>query len=323
MLKIFTLLADFVVYKLLQGTPQEKGAEAMHFFIEDVSKIFFLLTLMIYVISWLRAGLDTEKVRLFLSGRKRGVAYFVASGFGAVTPFCSCSSIPLFLGFTSAKIPLGITMAFLITSPMINEVALILLGTLLGLPFMLIYLAIGILSGVIGGWFLDKIGAEKYLTELGDKALEMNVQQQEQVSFKLTLNQRHTFALQEWKSIFKRVWIWVIVGVGAGAMLHGFIPEDFFLKHMGEGQWWTVPLSVLMGIPLYANASGVIPVVETLINKGVPIGTAMAFMMSVVAASLPEFTMLRQVMKPRLLLWFFLILLFFFTLAGWILNILF
>lgn len=323
MLRIFTLFADFIVYELLQCSPQGKGAEALHFFVEDVSKIFFLLTVMIYVISWLRAGLDTEKVRLFLSGRKRGVAYFVASGFGAITPFCSCSSIPLFLGFTSAKIPLGITMAFLITSPMINEVALILLGSLLGVPFMLIYLAIGIFSGVIGGWFLDKIGAERYLTDLGNKALEMDVQQQEQIKQKLSMKQRHDFALLEWKSIFKRVWIWVIVGVGAGALLHGFIPENFFVKYMGEGQWWTVPLSVLMGIPLYANASGVIPVVESLMQKGVPIGTAMAFMMSVVAASLPEFTMLRQVMKPRLLLWFFLILLFFFTLAGWILNLLF
>lgn len=323
MLKIFTILADFIVYRLMQGSPQEKWADSLHFFIEDVSKIFFLLTIMIYIISWLRAGLDTEKVRSFLSGKKRGAAYFIASGFGAVTPFCSCSSIPLFLGFTSARIPLGITMAFLITSPMINEVALILLGSLLGIPFMLIYLAIGILSGVIGGWFLDKIGAEKYLTELGDKALEMEVQQQEQEYHKLTVKMRHDFARNEWKSIFKRVWPWVLVGVGVGSLLHGFIPKDFFVEHMGDGQWWTVPLSVLMGIPLYANASGVIPVVESLIQKGVPIGTAMAFMMSVVAASLPEFTMLRQVMKPRLLLWFFLILLFFFTLAGWILNLLF
>jgi len=323
-MKIFTLFADWLTYTIFSLQTNTRLAESIHFFIEDTSKIFILLFIMIYIISWLRAGLDTEVVKQFLSGKKRGVAYVIASLFGAITPFCSCSSIPLFLGFTSAGIPLGITMAFLITSPMINEVALVILGasSVLGVRFMLIYLAIGITSGILGGWFFDLIGAEKYLSPLGQKAKQMegtpgvSIETSKIKGFR----GRHQFAVVEWKSILKRIWIWVIAGVGLGALIHGLVPEDFFIEHLGQKQWWSVPSAVFLGIPLYSNASGVIPVMESLIQKGVPIGTAMAFMMSIVAASFPEFMMLKQVMKPRLLIIFFLVLLVFFTLAGWVIN---
>ena len=295
-------------------------AESFHFFIEDVTKIYFLLLVMIYLIALVRAGVDTQRVRHFLMGKSRGAGYMLASVFGAVTPFCSCSSIPLFLGFTSARIPLGITMAFLITSPMINEVAVVLLGSILGIRFMILYVITGMVAGILGGFFIDFIKAERYLTPIGQQAAGMQAGDDYEKK-NLSLKDRHDFARYELKEIFSRVWKWVLIGVGLGAALHGFVPENLITDHLGSGQWWSVPAAVALGIPLYANASGIIPVAETLLSKGLPVGTAMAFMMSVVAASFPEFMMLKQVMKPRLLLIFFLLLLFFFTAAGWIFNL--
>ncbi|MBN1649536.1 MAG: permease [Spirochaetales bacterium] len=322
-MKLFVLFADLITFRLLRLDPELRISGAVHFFIEDTSKIFILLLIMIYIISLLRAGLDIARIRDFVSGKKRGPAYVLAALLGAVTPFCSCSSIPLFLGFTSAGIPLGITMSFLITSPMINEVAVILLGSMLGLRFTLVYVFVGIAAGVGGGFFIDLIGAEKYLTPLGEKAGEMKTDTIPAIKRKSGIRERHAFAIAELHSIFSRVWKWILIGVGLGAALHGFVPDSFISNFLGDGQWWSVPAAVLLGIPLYSNASGVIPVAEALLNKGLPVGTMLAFMMSVVAASFPEFVMLRQVMKPRLLFIFFLMLLVFFTLVGWIFNIIF
>ena len=323
-MRIFTLLADYLTYTLLGMEPAGRWSPSVHFFIEDISKIFVLLFVMIYVIALLRAGVDTERVRRYLQGKHRGIAYLLASLFGAVTPFCSCSSIPLFLGFTSARIPLGITMAFLITSPMINEVAIVLLGSILGLRFMVLYILTGMAAGILGGFFIDRIKAERFLTPLGQQAMNMNAGNLEgEQRERLTLRDRHDFARTELKEIVGRIWKWIIIGVGLGALLHGFVPEDFITSHLGSRNWWTVPSAVVLGIPLYANASGIIPIAETLLAKGLPVGTTMAFMMSVVAASFPEFMMLKQVMKPRLLVIFFLMLLFFFTVAGWIFNLVF
>ena len=329
MLIIFTKFADLIVYRIIGLTSGTRLAESVHFFFEDVSKIYILLIIMIYIISILRSGLNTDKIRTYLEKKGRWGGYFIASGFGAITPFCSCSSIPLFLGFTSAGIPLGITMSFLITSPLINEVAIILLGSILGLRFMIIYIVIGIGSGIIGGLIIDLLKADRYLTVIGQKALERSSLSNGKQHLTDLVNNisgfkyRHDFAVNELKTIFSRVWIWVLIGVGLGAVMHGFIPDNWIMDHLGRGQWWSVPGAVVLGIPLYANAGGVIPVVETLIRQGLPVGTAMAFMMSVVAASFPEFMMLKQIMKPQLLLIFFIILLIFFTMAGWILNIVF
>ncbi len=323
MFRLFTLFADLITWRILKLDSASSPAQALHFFIEDTTKIFVLLLFMIYLISFLRAGIKIEKIRDFLSGKKRIGGYLLASLFGAITPFCSCSGIPLFLGFTAAGIPLGITMAFLITSPMINEVAVVLLGSILGLRFTVLYIITGIAAGIIGGAFIDLIHAEKYLTPLGSRALDADNAGSGQVKISLSAKDRHNFAVSELKAILKRVWIWVIIGVGLGALLHGFVPDEFIADALGDGQWWSVPAAVILGIPLYANASGVIPVVESLINKGLPVGTAMAFMMSVVAASFPEFVLLKQVMKIKLLLIFFLMLVLFFTAAGWIFNLVF
>lgn len=324
MLYIFTKLADLIVYDMAGMEKSSHLAGSIHFFIEDVTKIYFLLVIMIYTIAWLRASLNIEKVRDYLAGRNRWIGYIAGSIFGAVTPFCSCSSIPLFLGFTTARIPLGITMAFLITSPIVNEVAVVLLGSLIGIKFMIIYVTIGIVSGIIGGIFIDLIKADRFLTPLVANIAKKSANIQENnVQTKMSFKDRHDFAKDELFTIFTRVWIWVLAGVGLGALLHGVVPESFVVENLGAGQWWSVPVAVLLGIPLYSNASGIIPVAESLIAKGLPVGTTLAFMMSTVAASFPEFILLKQVMKKELLFIFFGLLLVLFTATGWILNIIF
>ena len=324
MLIIFTKLADYIVYVLLNVSSDSHFGASLHFFVEDTTKIFSLLVVMIYVIALVRASLDIEYVRAYLSGKNRYLGYVLAALFGVVTPFCSCSSIPLFLGFTQARIPVGITMAFLITSPMINEVAVLLLGSMLGLKFTIIYVALGVASGIIGGWFFDRIKADKYLLPFVKKAQENahEIDSPEKRK-KMSLRERHAFAKEELVEIVGRVWKWVLIGVGAGAFLHGFVPEAFIAEYFSGEAWWNVPTIVLMGIPLYSSVHGVIPIAESLINKGLPIGTAIAFMMSMSAASFPEFMMLKQVMKVKLLFIFFVLLLCLFTFCGWVLNLVF
>ncbi|WP_085297198.1 permease [Cognaticolwellia mytili] len=323
MFEMFTDLATWLVVDIFGLSKETKLGDALHFFIEDTTKIFFLLLVMIYAIALIRASMNVERVRDYLAGKHKGVGYLLGSSFGAITPFCSCSSIPVFLGFTSAGIPVGITMSFLITSPLINEVAVLLLLSLLGWKFTLLYVVVGMSVGVLGGVFLDAIKAERWLQSFAAKALKRgknsSVVQAKQVKI-LSLKQRHTFAKEEMLEIFGRVWKWVIIGVGLGATLHGFVPEGWIEEHLGNGQWWSVPAAVLLGIPLYSNATGVIPVMESLIKQGLPIGTTLAFCMSTVAASFPEFILLKQVMQWRLLAILFVLLLVAFTLIGWFFN---
>ncbi|EGL2796218.1 permease [Klebsiella pneumoniae] len=329
MFQIFTDFATWLVYERLNLSPATKLGDALHFFVEDVSKIFVLLLVLIYFVAILRASLDVGRVKDYLAGKHRGIGYFLGSCFGAITPFCSCSSIPVFLGFISAGIPLGITMAFLITSPLINEVAVLLLVSLLGWKFTLVYIVVGMAVGIAGGAFLDRIKGERWLADFAADALRDGQQHQTAVIQQSTgtphmsLSKRHTFAKDETLTIFKRVWFWVILGVGLGAALHGFVPDGWIASHLGAGQWWTVPVAVLVGIPLYSNATGVIPVMESLITNGLPVGTALAFCMSTVAVSFPEFVLLKQVMKWQLLCILLLMLLTAFTLVGWVFNVVF
>ncbi|MFP4129717.1 MAG: permease [Halorhodospira sp.] len=323
MLEIFARLATLVVHDLIGLEPGTGLGDAAHFFVEDTLKILFLLAVLIYLIALVRASLNVERVRAFLAGKARILGYFLGSTFGAVTPFCSCSSVPLFIGFASARIPVGVTMAFLITSPMINEVAVVLLWGLLGWELTLIYIAVGFLVGMLGGAFLDAIRAERYLQpflaqayQQGSAAAAGGGEAQ-----RLTLRQRHDFARKEVGEIFGRVWKWVLIGVALGAALHGFVPEGWIEENLGAGHWWQVPAAVLVGIPLYTNITGVVPVMESLILKGLPIGTTLAFCMSTVAASFPEFVLLKQVMLWRLLAILFALLLVAFTLSGWLLNL--
>ncbi|MGM0858942.1 MAG: permease [Pseudomonadota bacterium] len=327
MLEVFNWLADWLVYGVAGLNRESKFGTSLHFFIEDTTKIFALLVVMIYVIALMRASMNLERVRHYIQQKNRIVGYGLGAGFGAITPFCSCSSIPLFLGFTSAGIPLGITMAFLFTSPIINEVAVIMLWSLLGWEFTLIYIAIGMGVGIVGGVILDALKGERWLKNFAAKAYQKAAEKPQldesaPETTVLTLGERHEFALNELQEIVGRIWKWVIIGVGLGAALHGFVPDGWFADNLGSGQWWSVPVAVLAGLPLYSNATGVIPVMESLILKGLPVGTTLAFCMSTVAASFPEFIMLKQVMQWRLLVIIFIILLANFMVVGWLINLL-
>ncbi len=324
MFVIFSKLADLIIFDLFALTKGTKLANALHFFVEDTTKIFFLIIIMIYIIAILRASLNMEFIRTHLQVRSKWFGYGAASAFGAVTPFCSCSSIPMFLGFTSVGIPTGVTLAFLITSPLINEVAVVLLGSLLGWKFTAVYITAGLSVGIIGGFLFDYLKADKQLQPLASKIRDDETTVNENiVQQKLSMHDRHLFAKQETIEIFRHIWKWGIFGVGVGAALHGFVPESWISNHLGNGTWWSVPIAVLMGIPLYSNASGMIPVVETLLAKGLPVGTALALMMSTVGASFPEFILLKKVLKPKLLAWLFIYFLISFTMIGWLINFLF
>ena len=312
-----------IVFGLVPGSPT---AESVEFFFYDTAKILLLLVSLIYAIAWARAGLNVERVRDYLSGKARGLGYFLGSAFGAVTPFCSCSSIPLFLGFTTANIPVGITMSFLITSPLINELAVVLLWGLLGWKITVAYVVVGMAAGIIGGCIMDAIKAERWLHPAILEAIASMPAQSAVITAssparKISVRERHNFAWSETSTIFRRVWKWVIIGVALGAGLHGFVPENWFAQHLGAREWWSVPVSVLLGIPLYSSVTGIIPVMESLLGKGLPIGTTLAFCMSTVVVSLPEMVMLRQVMTVRLLSVFVGYLLIMFTLVGWLFNI--
>lgn len=325
MFKVFTMLADWLAYSVFKLEMNSKLGDAVHFFIEDVSKIFVLILIMIYLIAMLRASMNMERVRDSLQGKPRWFGYTAGSLFGAVTPFCSCSSIPMFLGFTAAGIPTGVTLSFLITSPLLNEVAIVLLGSILGIRFTITYLIAGVAVGILGGIFFDSIGADNMLQPMAQKLHDGDHEQivTGKKQNKMSMKDRHAFAKDEALTIFSRIWKWVIIGVGIGAGLHGFVPESWIVDHLGDGAWWSVPAAVLLGIPLYSNASGMIPIIETLLLKGLPVGTALAFMLSTVGASFPEFIMLKQVLKPKLLVFLFIYFLIAFTFIGFIINILF
>ena len=318
--------AHWLAVGLMGFAPGSPIAESLEFFFYDTAKILLLLAALIYAIAWARAGLNVERVRDYLSGKAKGVGYFLGSAFGAITPFCSCSSIPLFLGFTTASIPMGITMSFLITSPLINELAVVLLWGLLGWKITVAYVVVGMAAGIIGGCIMDAIKAERWLHPAILEAIASMPAQSAVITAssparKISVRERHNFAWSETSTIFRRVWKWVIIGVGLGAALHGFVPENWFAEHLGAGEWWSVPLSVLLGIPLYSSVTGIIPVMESLLTKGLPIGTTLAFCMSTVVVSLPEMLMLRQVMTGKLLAVFVGYLLLMFTLVGWLFNL--
>ncbi len=317
-------ISNWLVFEIMGFQPDSQVGLALEFFIYDSIKILLLLVGMIYVIAWLRASLSAERIRIFLLEKGQGTGYCLGALFGAITPFCSCSSIPLFLGFVSSGIPVGITMSFLITSPLINEIAVVLLWNLLGWKLTIIYVVVGMLAGIIGGIIMDKLKAERWLEPFILDVIKNNQTHHNLNSVKgyqkLTVFQRHAFAYDEMISTVKRIGKWVVIGVAIGAVLHGFVPDNWFAKYLGEGQWWTVPSAVLVGIPLYTNVTGVIPIMESLLVKGLPLGTTLAFCMSAVVASIPEVILLRQIMTIRLQAVFIGYLWVIFTLVGWFFN---
>jgi uncharacterized membrane protein YraQ (UPF0718 family) len=316
----FTLLADLLVFTLLGLDGATNLGAALHFFVEDTVNIFVLLALIVFVIGLFRSMMSPERVRKMIGGKRRMVAYPAAVGLGAVTPFCSCSSIPLFIGFLEAGIPLGVTMSFLIASPMINEIAVIILATSIGLQFAVIYVVTGLAVGLIGGLLIDSMKLERYVE---DYVWNIRMGKTATPEHPERLSERMAYAWGEVKSILKRLWLYVFIGIGIGAVLHGYVPQEFFTEHAGADNPFAVPLAVLMGIPLYGSATSVIPVAEALLSKGVPVGTVLALMMSIAALSLPELIMLKQVIKPRLIAIFVSILATAFIIVGYGFNFLF
>jgi uncharacterized protein len=294
---MFDALATLLIYDLagLKGTPF--GAAA-HFFVMDVTKILVLLTLVIYLMGLLRALLKPEKVREFIRNRGNVSSRFMAVGLGAVTPFCSCSSVPLFIGFVEAGIPLGVTLSFLIASPMVNEVAVVVLASVIGWKMTAIYVATGLTVALIGGFVLERFKPEKWVEEY---VWKIHMGQVQAIEEERSLKARHAYAVGQVKEIVGRIWKFVLIGVAIGSFMHGYVPKDMIVSIAGSGSLLSVITAVLIGVPLYSDAVGIIPVAEVLLNKGVPLGTVLAFMMAVVALSLPEMLILRKVVKWPLL----------------------
>lgn len=295
-------IADWFTYGLLSLNAETRLGEALNFFVYDVPKILLLLSGMIFVINLLQTFINTQQVRTIVEQRGEGVGNLMASLFGVITPFCSCSSVPLFIGFVEAGIPLGITFSFLITSPIVNEVALVLLLGLFGWKVALMYLASGVIIGVIAGIILGRMKLERYVEDFVFKVKRKN--KVGTVNNHMTWVERAEIARDETLEIVGKVWLFVIIGIGIGAAIHGYVPDNALVQIMGEGAWWSVPIAVVLGIPLYSGATGIIPVVSILLEKGAALGTVLAFMMSVVGLSLPEVIILRRVLKPQLLVIF-------------------
>lgn len=316
---MFEALADLLVYKLFGLTPATHHGAALHFFVMDVAKIFFLLVLIIYGMGLLRALLSPERVREYVRNRPDWQARGMAVTLGAVTPFCSCSSVPLFIGFVEAGIPLGVTFSFLIASPMINEVAAVILVGILGWKLAVLYIAAGLIVAWFGGLVMQRFRPERWVEayvwkiQMGEVAMPQRDG---------SLLGRHRYALGEVKEIVGRIWKWVIIGIAIGALFHGYVPEQWVSEYLAGGNWFDVPTAVVLGVPLYSNATGIIPVAEAMLTKGVAIGTTLALMMSVAALSLPEILILRKVIKWQALALFAGILSIAFMMVGWGFNLL-
>jgi hypothetical protein len=285
-----------------------------------VPKILLLLSGMIFLITLLQTFINPARVRAAVEKRGAGPGNLMASMFGAVTPFCSCSSVPLFIGFVQAGIPLGITFSFLITSPIMNEIAFVLLLGLFGWEVALLYLVSGILIGTVAGLILGRLKLERYVE---DFVYEIKARGGPPGAIEQKMNwvERFRQAAAGTREIIGKVWLFVVIGIGIGAFIHGYVPEDALTGIMGEGAWWSVPVAVLLGVPLYSNAAGIIPVVSALLDKGATLGTVLAFMMSVVALSLPEMIILRKVLKPRLIAIFIAVVALSIVVTGYVFNL--
>jgi len=310
------LLADYFTTSILLIDLSSRLGEVTSYFIYDTIKIFILLFVIIFFVSIIRSYLPPEKIRAILSHKNKYVGNVLASLLGIITPFCSCSAIPLFLGFIQAGVPLGTTFSFLVASPMINEVALVLLLGLFGWKIAFIYIISGLFVAILSGIIIDKLKIEDLVEPfVYQNSINGNINLPIMSS-----KERINYALDYTKDIIKKVYLYILIGVGIGAYIHGYLPADFLAQYAGADKWYAVPLAVLIGIPLYSNAAGVIPLVSALTEKGVAMGTTLAFMMSVTALSLPEFMILKKVMKIKLILIFASIVGFGIILTGYLFN---
>ena len=297
---LYSLLIPFseAVTARLPVERQSHLGESLAFFLYDVPKVLLLLTLVVFVMGVVRSFFSPDRTRALLAGRAEGVGNAMAASLGIVTPFCSCSAVPLFIGFVSAGVPLGVTFSFLIAAPMVNEVALGLLFALLGWQVALTYLAFGLGVAILAGWVIGRLHLESWLQPW---VLAINATPASLDAAAPTWPDRIRAGIDALRDIVGRVWHWIILGIAAGALIHGYVPQDLLATIMGRDAWWSVPAAVAIGIPMYSNAAGIVPVVEALLGKGAALGTTLAFMMSVIALSLPELIILRKVLTLRLI----------------------
>jgi uncharacterized membrane protein YraQ (UPF0718 family) len=312
-------LSSWVTYGLLRQRGDTRFGSAVEFFIFEAPKVLMLLTLVVFGVGMLRSFVTPERTRKVLAGKRESLGNVLASVLGVFTPFCSCSAVPLFIGFVAGGVPLGVTFSFLIAAPMVNEVALVLLFGLFGWRVAALYLSTGILIAIVAGWTIGRLHMEKYVEEWAFKA---QVGSDSILDEGLSWDDRMSRGLQAVREIVSKVWVYILVGIAVGAGIHGYVPADFMASFMGKGAWWSVPLAVLLGIPMYANAAGIIPVVHALLEKGAALGTVLAFMMSVIALSLPEMIILRKVLKLRLILTFVAVVGFGILMVGYLFNLL-
>ncbi|MBC8209498.1 MAG: permease [Gammaproteobacteria bacterium] len=310
--------ADFIL--ALSGfEPGSQTGAAIHFFFYDTPKVMLLLVGVVFIMGIIQTFFSAERTRALLAGRRAGVGNSLAATLGIVTPFCSCSAVPLFIGFLSAGVPLGVTFSFLIAAPMVNEIALVLLFGMFGWKVAALYLVLGLAVAIVAGFIIGQLKMESYLQ---DWVREIQNGQTATLSDSgMSWEQRFQNGWNHVREIVARVWLYVLIGIALGALIHGFVPQDFMLSIMGGDAWWSVPAAVVMGVPMYTNAAGIIPVVEALIGKGAALGTTLAFMMSVIALSLPEILILRKVLKTGLIVTFVGVVASGILLVGFIFNI--
>jgi uncharacterized membrane protein YraQ (UPF0718 family) len=294
-------VSSWLTYNFLPIKNGSHLGSSVEFFLYDTPKVMMLLFLVVFGVGIIRSFFTPEKTRAFLSGKSEFAGNIFAALLGIITPFCSCSAVPLFIGFVTAGVPLGVTFSFLIAAPMVNEIALGLLYGLLGWKVAAIYLGTGLFIAIVAGWVIGRLKLEHHIE---DWVTETNVAGVIMEEEKLTWTDRFVYGWDAVKEIIGRVWIYVIIGIAVGAGIHGFVPSGVMASIMGKGSWWSVPLSVVIGVPMYSNAAGIIPIVEALLGKGASLGTVLAFMMSVIALSLPEMVILRKVLKPKLIVAF-------------------
>ena len=288
----------YFAFDLLGLAPGSHLGEAVQFFVYDTPKVLMLLGIVVFGVGILRSFFTPERTRMILAGKSESVGNVLAALLGIVTPFCSCSAVPLFIGFVAAGVPLGVTFSFLIAAPMVNEVALVLLYGLMGWKVAALYLVTGLGIAVVAGWVIGRVGMENHIEDW--VRLAQNDPSGETGTVR-TIHDRIRYGWQAVKDIVGKVWIYVVLGIAIGAGIHGYVPENFMAQIMGKSAWWSVPAAVTLGVPMYTNAAGIIPIVEALLGKGAALGTVLAFMMSVIALSLPEMVILRKVLKPRLI----------------------
>jgi hypothetical protein len=292
-------LAKWLTYHLFGLEEGTRLGSSIEFFMYDTPKVLLLLTLVVFVVGVVRSYFTADRARRMLAGKREAIGSVMAALLGIVTPFCSCSAVPLFIGFVTAGVPLGVTFSFLISAPMVNEIALVLLFGLFGWKIAAMYLGTGLAIAMVAGWTIGRIGMDRYVEPWVYEAI--GAAGGSGIDERIPFADRIRQGLDAVRDIVGRVWIYVVLGIAVGAGIHGYVPENFMASFMGKGAWWSVPLAVLIGIPMYSNAAGIIPVVEALLGKGAALGTVLAFMMAVIALSLPEMIILRKVLRPRLI----------------------